>query len=48
MRTVANADKIVVLDNGTVAESGAPGALLAMKGIFAGMVERQKTKGWEF
>jgi ATP-binding cassette subfamily B protein len=41
MRTVANADKIVVLDNGTVAESGAPEELLATKGIFAGMIERQ-------
>ncbi|MDR1668012.1 MAG: ABC transporter ATP-binding protein, partial [Bacteroidales bacterium] len=44
MRTVANADKIVVLDNGTVAESGAPETLLAAKGIFAGMIERQRVK----
>jgi ATP-binding cassette subfamily B protein len=43
MRTVANADKIVVLDNGAVAESGAPETLLAAKGIFAGMIERQRT-----
>jgi ATP-binding cassette subfamily B protein len=42
MRTVANADKIVVLDNGTVAESGDPEALLTTKGIFAGMIERQR------
>jgi ATP-binding cassette subfamily B protein len=41
MRTVASADKIVVLDNGTVAESGVPEELLAMNGIFAGMVEKQ-------
>jgi ATP-binding cassette subfamily B protein len=40
MRTVANADKIVVLDNGVVAESGSPEKLLAAKGIFAGMAAR--------
>ena len=44
MRTVAKADKIVVLRNGSVAESGAPEALLAAKGIFAGMVERQNVR----
>ncbi|MDR0750346.1 MAG: ABC transporter ATP-binding protein/permease [Tannerellaceae bacterium] len=44
MRTVANADKIVVLNNGAVAESGAPETLLAAKGIFAGMAERQKIR----
>jgi ATP-binding cassette subfamily B protein len=41
MRTVANADKIVVLDNGIVAESDAPEMLLTAKGLFAGMVEKQ-------
>jgi ATP-binding cassette subfamily B protein len=41
MRTVAGADKIVVLHNGAVAESGAPGELLAAKGIFAAMMKRQ-------
>jgi ATP-binding cassette subfamily B protein len=44
MRTVANADKIIVLDSGMVAESGAPEELLAAKGIFAGMVEKQAVK----
>jgi ATP-binding cassette subfamily B protein len=44
MRTVANADKIVVLDNGVVAESGTPEKLLAAKGIFAGMAARQNVK----
>jgi ATP-binding cassette subfamily B protein len=44
MRTVANADKIVVLDNGVVAESGSPETLLAAKGIFAGMAARQDVK----
>lgn len=41
MRTIANADKIVVLENGRVAESGPPEELKAQKGIFAKMVERQ-------
>jgi ATP-binding cassette subfamily B protein len=41
MRTVANADKIVVLANGTVAESGSPDVLKMKNGIFAKMVERQ-------
>jgi ATP-binding cassette subfamily B protein len=41
MRTIADADKIVVLDNGTVAESGAPEKLRAMNRIFAGMIEWQ-------
>jgi ATP-binding cassette subfamily B protein len=41
MRTVANADKIVVLENGRVVESGKPGKLKMQNGIFAGMVARQ-------
>ncbi len=41
MRTVANADKIVVLENGCVAESGNPDLLKSKKGIFAKMVDRQ-------
>ncbi|MDR2065653.1 MAG: ABC transporter ATP-binding protein, partial [Prevotellaceae bacterium] len=48
MRTVAGADKIVVLDNGAVAESGSPEELLAAKGIFAGMIERQSVKSRMF
>jgi ATP-binding cassette subfamily B protein len=41
MRTVANADKIVVLDKGRVAEMGKPEELKGRKGVFARMVERQ-------
>ena len=48
MRTVANADKIVVLDNGAVAESGSPEELLAAKGIFAGMIAQQDVKNRVF
>jgi ATP-binding cassette subfamily B protein len=41
MRTIANADKIVVLASGTVAESGSPETLKLQKGIFSKMVQRQ-------
>lgn len=41
MRTVANADKIVVLDNGNVAETGSPEELKKEEGIFLRMVKRQ-------
>ena len=43
MRTVANADKIVVLENGSVAEMGTPEELKKKYGIFARMVNRQVT-----
>ena len=43
MRTVANADNIVVLSGGRVAESGTPGQLKKQNGIFARMVARQTT-----
>lgn len=42
MRTVENADKIVVLAEGSVVEQGAPRDLLARQGLFAHMVELQK------
>jgi ATP-binding cassette subfamily B protein len=41
MRTIANADKIVVLDNGGVAESGSPDELQKRNGMFAKMVDMQ-------
>jgi len=41
MRTVANADKIVVLDQGGVAEMGTPEELKLQNGIFSRMVKRQ-------
>ncbi len=44
MRTVANVDKIVVLENGKVVESGNPEVLKKQNGVFAKMVERQKHK----
>ena len=41
MRTVADADKIVVLKDGKVAESGKPSELMERAGIYAGMVNTQ-------
>ena len=41
MRTVADADKIVVLKDGTVAESGSPSELEKQGGIYANMVKTQ-------
>ena len=41
MRMVANADKIVVLKDGVVAESGTPSELDAKDGIYANMVKMQ-------
>ena len=47
MRTVGNADKIVVLAEGTVAECGRPAELLRQKGIFAEMVQLQNaSRDW--
>ena len=42
MRTVANAHKIVVLKDGTVAEQGSPAELISKGGYYAEMVGRQK------
>ena len=41
MRTVAGADKIVVLSDGVVAEQGSPGALYARNGLYTHMVNLQ-------
>lgn len=43
MRTVANADKIIVLKDGQVVESGSAEYLKKQKGMFAKMIERQIT-----
>ena len=48
MRTVAEADKIVVLKDGVVAEEGAPKELDAAGGIYHHMVETQmQAAGWQ-
>lgn len=41
MRTVAGADKVVVLSDGTVAEQGQPDKLLSQNGIYTRMVKLQ-------
>lgn len=47
MRTVAGADKIVVLQNGCVAEEGTPQNLLKQNGIFRHMVDLQtQSQSW--
>ena len=47
MSTVAGADKIVVLAQGTVAEQGSPEELMEKDGIYRHMVQLQtKSAGW--
>ena len=47
MRTVAGADKVVVLKNGTVAEQGRPDELYVRKGVYAHMVDLQSaSQNW--
>ena len=47
MRTVAGADKIVVLSDGTVAEQGSSETLLKKDGIYARMVKLQtQSQSW--
>ncbi len=47
MRTVAGADKVVVLKDGTVAEQGRPDELYARKGVYAHMVDLQSaSQNW--
>ena len=41
MRTVAGADRIVVLKDGVVAEQGSPKALYAQNGIYTHMADLQ-------
>lgn len=42
MRTIANADKIIVLDDGEIVEEGSPKELLEKNGLFTKMVNIQK------
>jgi len=47
MRTVAGADKVVVLKDGTVAEQGRPDGLYARKDVYAHMVDLQSaSQNW--
>ena len=48
MRTVVQADKIIVLDRGSVVEEGSPKEMLAKGGGFAHMYSLQTQSGnWE-
>ena len=48
MRTVAGADRIVVLEDGTVAEQGSPAELMERGGVYRRMSELQRrASGWE-
>ncbi len=48
MRTVAGADKIVVLSDGTVAEEGSPKNLAEKNGVYAHMVKLQtESQNWQ-
>ncbi len=48
MRTVADADKIVVLKDGVVAEQGTPEELLKEQGIYSHMVQtQQQSAAWQ-
>ena len=42
LSTVVNADRIIVLQDGVIAEQGTHGELLAHKGLYAAMWERQR------
>jgi ATP-binding cassette subfamily B protein len=47
LRTIMDADKIVVLDKGEVAEEGSSGELLANRGLFARLYTiQQESLGW--
>lgn len=49
MRTVADANKIVVLEDGVVAEQGSPDELYQKNGIYTHMVDLQtNSQNWKF
>ena len=49
MRTVAGADKIIVLDNGKIVEEGYPYELIKNDGIYSKMVKLQtESQNWTF
>ena len=45
LRTIANADNIIVLDDGKIAEKGSPDELIANDGLFKKMVDLQNLSG---
>ena len=48
LKTVRNADQILVLDQGRIVQRGTHEALMAEGGLYAGFVNmREKTVGWK-
>lgn len=48
LRTIVNADKIIVIENGTAAEQGTHKELLSQGGVYARMYElQQESQAWE-
>lgn len=45
LSTIANADEILVLDGGVIAERGTHGHLLSLGGVYAGLWQRQARQG---
>ena len=49
LKTVQNADQILVMDDGQIVQRGAHGELMNQKGIYANFVNRRKEEiGWKF
>jgi len=47
LSTIRNADRIIVLENGSIAEQGTHDELLLMDNIYSRLIEAQKTAGRE-
>ena len=47
LKTICNADNIIVLDNGALIEQGSHEELLALRGLYAKLWDmQQKAVGW--
>lgn len=47
MRTIAGADKVIVLENGRISETGSPNQLIRQNGLYRHLVElQQETANW--
>ena len=49
LNTISRADKIVVIDRGTIAEEGTHEDLISRAGLYKALWdEQQRVKGWKF